>query len=121
MPRRVYLLGVGMVLVVLAFVITDALLGSRPGVTEANVRRIRAGMTLQEVEAILGEPGRIVAGGGTLSGWTTVYSWIGPAGTATVSLRSSMPWDSPPTVGSAFFQRTAQPNPLGRLLSRPGW
>jgi hypothetical protein len=41
-----------MVLVALAFVITDGVLGARPGVTEANVRRIRAGMTLEEVEAI---------------------------------------------------------------------
>ena len=45
MPRGVYLLGVGLALVALAFVLTDALLW-RPGITEAHVRLIREGMTL---------------------------------------------------------------------------
>jgi hypothetical protein len=53
MSRRVYLLGVGLALLAGAFLLTDALLW-RPGVTEANVRRIRPGMTLAEVEALLG-------------------------------------------------------------------
>jgi hypothetical protein len=57
MSRRVYLLGLGLALVTLAFAVTDWALGLRPGVTEANVKRVRVGMTLAEVEGILGEAG----------------------------------------------------------------
>jgi SmpA / OmlA family len=55
MPGRVYLLGVGLALVVGALLLTDRLLWE-PGLTEDNVRRIRPGMTLAEVEALLGGP-----------------------------------------------------------------
>jgi hypothetical protein len=55
MSRRVYLLGVGLVLVALGLVLTDALLW-QPEASKANLRRIRPGMTLREVEAILGGP-----------------------------------------------------------------
>jgi hypothetical protein len=57
MPRHVYLLGVGLALVALALAVTDAALGPHPGITEANFRRIRPGMTLAEVEGILGQAG----------------------------------------------------------------
>jgi hypothetical protein len=57
MSRRVYLLGVGLALVALALAVTDWALSLRYGVTEANYRRIRPGMTLEQVEAILGPPG----------------------------------------------------------------
>jgi hypothetical protein len=56
MSRWVYMLGVGLALVALAFVLMDALLW-RPGLTEANVRRIREGMKLNEVDAIIHGPG----------------------------------------------------------------
>src|SRR5262245_2106599 len=56
MSRRVYLLGVGVVLVALALVVTDQVISAQPGVTERNVRRIRPGMTPEEVEALLGGP-----------------------------------------------------------------
>ena len=52
--RRVYLLGVGLALVALGLAFTDWALSFQPGVTEMNVRRIRPGMTLAEVEAIFG-------------------------------------------------------------------
>ena len=58
MLRRVFLLGVG---VALGLAFTDWALSLQPGVTEANVRRVREGMRLQEVESILGEPGGSVA------------------------------------------------------------
>jgi hypothetical protein len=57
MSGRVYALGVGLALVALALVLTDQYLSGLPGVTGANVRRLREGMTLAEVEAILGGPG----------------------------------------------------------------
>jgi hypothetical protein len=51
----VYWLGVGVVLVAAAFLLTDALLWT-PGVTKANLRRLRPGMTVGQVEALLGKP-----------------------------------------------------------------
>jgi hypothetical protein len=45
----------GLALVVGALLLTDRLLWA-PGLTEDNVRRIRPGMTLAEVEALLGGP-----------------------------------------------------------------
>jgi hypothetical protein len=56
MSRRVYLLGVGLVLVALALAFTDRAVRPPfgPGVTEANARRIRPGMTLAEVEKRFG-------------------------------------------------------------------
>jgi hypothetical protein len=56
MSRRIYLLGIVIILVAGAFLITDGVLGQRPGVYEANARRIRKGMTARQVEAILGPP-----------------------------------------------------------------
>jgi hypothetical protein len=56
MPRRVYLLGVGLALVALGLAVTDWALSLRPGVTEANVRRVKPGMTVREVEQIFGGP-----------------------------------------------------------------
>jgi hypothetical protein len=56
MSRRTYLLVVsGLTLVVCALLLTDRLLW-RPGLTEDNVRRVRPGMTLAEVEALRGRP-----------------------------------------------------------------
>src|SRR5262245_65798224 len=51
-----YLLGAGLALVALALAFTDWALSLQAGVTEANCKRIRAGMTVAEVEAILGPP-----------------------------------------------------------------
>jgi hypothetical protein len=56
MPRRVYLLGVGLALVALVLAFTDYVFGPSPWVTQANVRRIRVVMTPAEVEAVLGGP-----------------------------------------------------------------
>jgi hypothetical protein len=55
MPRRVYLWLAGLALVVGALLLTNRLLW-QPGLPEDNVRRIRPGMTLAEVEALLGGP-----------------------------------------------------------------
>ena len=55
MARRAYLWLAGVALVVGALLLTDWLLW-QPGLTEDNVRRIKPGMTLAEVEALLGGP-----------------------------------------------------------------
>src|SRR5262245_36934430 len=54
MPRLVYLAGLTLVVLAGAFRLTDSLLAGPPAVTEANVGRIKEGMTLGRVEAILG-------------------------------------------------------------------
>jgi hypothetical protein len=53
MRRRALLWLAGLALVVGALFLTDWLLW-QPGLTEDNVRRIKPGMTLAEVEALLG-------------------------------------------------------------------
>ncbi|MCI0455854.1 MAG: outer membrane protein assembly factor BamE [Gemmataceae bacterium] len=56
MKRDVYLLGIGIALVACAFVLTDHLLRPRPAITQASWERIRPGMSLRQVEDILGAP-----------------------------------------------------------------
>src|SRR5262245_51878302 len=55
MPRLVYLTGVALLLLAGAFLLTDRLVRP-PGITEANVKRIRPGMTPTAVERLLGGP-----------------------------------------------------------------
>jgi hypothetical protein len=57
MSGRVFLLGVGMALVALAFALTNWAVSLVPGVTLANARRIRPGMTRAAVESLLGGSG----------------------------------------------------------------
>jgi hypothetical protein len=122
MPRRVYLLGVGLTLVALALAITDWALSLRPGVTEANVKRIRPGMTTAEVEAILGSAGVCVVRGYSSHGPMTncrhlefsFWRWSGPAGRAWVYVDDS-------SVVGAGFERSERPNPLARLRAWLGW
>ena len=55
MRRRAILWLAGVALIVGALLLTDRLLW-QPGLTEDNVRRLRPGTTLAEVEALLGGP-----------------------------------------------------------------
>src|ERR1051326_560269 len=55
MSKQVFFSGVAVYALTVAFLLTDQLLWE-PGVSQASVRRIRPGMTLAEVEAILGGP-----------------------------------------------------------------
>jgi hypothetical protein len=55
MSKRVYFFGLAVIAVALAFVLADQLFWE-PGVSASNVRRIRPGMTLEEVKTILGGP-----------------------------------------------------------------
>src|SRR5260370_37106385 len=59
MRKRVFVIGVAIVAVALAFVLTDSLLITLgAGVTEANARRIRMGMPKSQIERILGGSGQ---------------------------------------------------------------
>jgi hypothetical protein len=53
--RRLLWAGIALCVVALALGLTEYLLGRQPGVTEANLARVR-GLTLAEVEALLGVP-----------------------------------------------------------------
>jgi hypothetical protein len=118
MGRQVYLLGVGLALVALAFVVTEALLGQRPGVTEANRRRIRPGMAVTEVEARLGARGGPTwDGAATLPGVVTPpspptgYIWCSDAGAFLVWVGEGGRVERTSWMPS----KQARPGPLDRL------
>jgi hypothetical protein len=113
MPRFIYLLGVGLALIGLALAVTAWVIGPTPGVTEANSRRIQEGMTMKEVEVILGGSGqwRWSIEEGMYE--TRAYDWTGAAGVVVVSSRGS--WGGPRCVFESRFYRTADPIPLERL------
>jgi hypothetical protein len=78
MNRTVYFAGVALFLVTVAFLVTDSLVW-RPRVTEANMRRIRVGMTGAQVEAILGRRcDTDISGWG--NGTSHAWIWIGEEG-----------------------------------------
>ncbi len=111
MRRPVYLLGVAIALVAGAFALTDALLTPPPGVTEANARHIRPGMTWEEVEKVLGGPGEPVFEFGNGLG-TGLYTWRGADGEVFVWFHRIQIALGP--VDRVRFQR-ARPTPLARL------
>jgi hypothetical protein len=123
---RLAWVGGALCLVGLAFGVTVRLLGPEPpGVTEANVKKIRPGMDLQEVEAILGGPGHLNISAGGLRSWTSVYTWDGLGGRATVVVhgrfRSRVPdLDTEERVDHATFERHEGVGPLSRLRSLLG-
>jgi hypothetical protein len=126
LQRWVFLLGVGIMLVAGAFLLTDQLL-CQPGVTEANVRRIRQGMAVREVEVLLGGPGQDIgpwgfvfrrAGGGVevlLSrpgpdiGWPHVLVWVQPRGHPVVHFCEGRveraAWIPDGEIPPSFFER----------------
>jgi hypothetical protein len=125
MSRQVYLLGVALVLLALGFLITEAALGSRPGVTEANVKRIRPGMTLGAVEVLLGGPGQFAL----LPGDKVGYIWEAGSGQAVVELTmTAVSWQSAHgslrertlRVRQARWEPSRSP-PLDRLRAWLGW
>jgi hypothetical protein len=119
MPRRVYWLGVGITLVALVFALTNYVIGPSPGVTEANAGRIRNGMTMKEVETILGGPGRRVFEEGAPGISSQGYQWVAAGGQVVVVFNRR--GGSSPAVSQALFIRTASPSLLARLRTWLGW
>jgi hypothetical protein len=116
MSRRVYLLGVGLALVALGLAFTDWALGLQPGVTEANVKRIKPGMTVAEAEALLGGAAKTAQRADRCGDdWTR--TWEGPAGGAHV-LSSA----DGRVRYAAFSSNPNGPQPLlARLRAWLGW
>ncbi len=126
MPRTVFLLGVALFLMALAFLATDALLW-RPGVTEANARRIRPGMTLAQAEAILGSESHVIvrrprgpvfwfALRGDVRGR---FRWCTTSSTIASSRPGSGP-SGPPNCAPAPLTESAKPSPPDRP-AQDGW
>jgi hypothetical protein len=108
MPKPVFLAGVGVVLVALAFVVTHGVLFAGGG-TEANYNRITKGMTRGQVEALLGGRGRFAVSfepdDARFEGWAT-WIWRGEDGDAWVTFTRSG------RVRNAYFYRAAKPPSL---------
>jgi hypothetical protein len=107
------------VLVALALLLTDRLLW-RPGLTEDNVKRIRPGMTLAEVEALLGGPATWVMDmwegqGGAGLGYRWLRYWRAEGATVDVQFRADG------RVMAAGGGKRSRPGPLARLRSLLGW
>jgi hypothetical protein len=110
MSGRVYLLG----LVALALAVMDAALGPRPRVTEENVRRIRPGMTMREVNALLGPiPSNAPHLCMNPMGYTVILD--DGAGTALLTFNLA------DTVSSVDFQPIRKATILVRLRAWLGW
>jgi hypothetical protein len=105
MNRRVYFGAVALYILVLAFLLTDWLVW-QPGVTEANVKRIRSGMTLAQVEALLGRPSDLHLVGRGNGDW---HHWNSTTGVDGVD--GAVVW-----VGNSDRVTAAQWCPSNRLL-----
>ena len=117
MSRWVYLLGAGLALVALGFVVTDALLWE-PDATEANAKRIREGMTVQEASAILGKSGTVMYQcEKDQQGPLALCIWSGKAGRVTAYL------DGGGRIYEVIWEPSAAapPGPLARLRTWLGW
>jgi hypothetical protein len=127
MSLRIYLLGIGLALVALAFVLTEALLW-QPEASEANLRRIRPGMTLREASAIFGRPADwdydIKRFDPSIQqeyrpGERWIRGWNGRQGEAVVYL------DEADRVTRAWWDENPDadppPSPLARLRGWLGW
>jgi hypothetical protein len=120
MRRRALLWLAGLALVALALLLTDRLLW-RPGLTEDNVRRIRPGMALAEVEALLGGPA------------TATIDWQAEGGPlAQMGIRWQRHWRAEGAVVDVQFfadgtvmvaggRERPHPGPLARLRAWLGW
>jgi hypothetical protein len=120
MRRHALLWLAGVALVVGALLLTDALLW-RPGLTGGNVRRIRPGMTLEEVEALPVGPAA-----------ETIDWWAEGEARDPLRVRWQRHWQAEGAsvdvqfwtdgrVMAAAGGRPAPPGPLARLRAWLGW
>ncbi len=107
MSWRVYCTGLALLLVAGAFLLTDVLLW-QPGVTATNVQRIRRGMTVAEVEALLGAPARRGPG----------VSWL-PQGLPAGEPLFGPEWTGPGLTVRVWFDRSGQALLVERWPVRP--
>ena len=115
MSRQVYLLGVGLALLAGAFLLADDLLWGPP-VTEADARRIRPGMTLRKVEAILGRPADVTEQGAE-AGIVARFWYHVPTGVVMVRFGP----DLRVTRGGCLYIASPRPSLLARLRVWLGW
>src|SRR5262245_51186366 len=115
MPRLTYLTGLALVLLAGAFLLTDTLTW-QPGVTARNVRRIKAGMTLPEVEAVLGGPAQQAQRTDRCGGdWLRVWAAPGAEARVVFGLDDR-------AQGAAFRPtRNGPPPPFRRVPASLGW
>jgi hypothetical protein len=126
MSGRVFLLGVGLALVALAFALTDRLLAPRGGVTAANVQRV-LGLTLREAKAILGDSPHMLPSDASQTG----YIWVSRGGCASVYFNNRTQRAEAATFADAndpstqhairFFGCASEPGPFARLRALLGW
>jgi hypothetical protein len=112
-----YLLGVGVALVALALAVTNWALSLQPEVTEANVKRIRPGMTMQQAETILGGPpdGVVIYGG-----LPPFCTWEGERGRVSVQVSAASGPDRR-VIAIDWLPTSSQPGTLARLRAWLGW
>ncbi len=112
MSRRVFLLGLGLALVALGLAFTDWALTppQAPGITEANARRLRPGMTLEQARVILGKPGNCITGRIGLSiRRPETWLWISAEGAVMINC------DATGRIERVIWAQEPQPSPLDRL------
>ena len=120
MSRRTYLLVVaGLALVALAMLLTDRLLWA-PGLTADNMRRVRPGMTLAEVEELLGGPATVTVdlhpvAPGEERGYRWLRHWKAEGAAVDVTFFEDG------RVMTAGGGSRSRPGPLTRLRSLLGW
>jgi hypothetical protein len=117
MSRRVYLLGVGLVLLALALAFADWTLSPWPGVTEANVKRILLGSWPTEEPVSLREEVAALLAGPKFHG--AKLSWFAPQGEAKVYFRAGGRVERAERVSRP--DGASKAGPIDRLRAWLGW
>lgn len=138
MSRQMFLFGIGITLIGLAFVVTNESLGPRPGVTRLNFNRIRPGMTVKEVELLLGDSAEIsidcrtnrqnLPSGNVVEPDGVEMLWYGKAGCISVDFNNELRVRSATIdpngerlITYSVYVSPFKPTPIDRLRSWLGW